>query len=371
MNTLKIGVVAGILPARAYEFTSAVEEVSRETGREAEILHDWEALRTDGEDELTRLRDEKMLACDAALRLQAKGADVIVIPSARVSGYLTELQAELTTPVVALGPEDCPDCAAKKLFESAPKPVARGFRLGLIGGLGPAATVDLFNKIVKATPAKTDQEHFKLMIDEDPQIPDRTACLLAGGTDPTISLYHTAKRLQDNGCDAIIIPCNTAHAFLPYITRRIRVPFIDMQVAALEDIQKRFKEPRIGLLATSGTVKTGIYSKKAEKMGLPLFVPDEEHQKLVMSAIYGPKGAKAGYTEGECRDQLLAAAEYMVREKGCNVLILGCTELPLILDETDAFPIAGTTVAIVDPTAVLARKVAKLAMDENAKRGAR
>ena len=224
---------------------------------------------------------------------------------------------------------------------------------------------------MKATPASTDQEHFKLVIEENPQIPDRTACLLEGKTDPTLALFHCAKRLEEDGCDAVIIPCNTAHAFLPYITRRLSVPFVDMQVAALDDIQKRFKNPKIGLLATSGTIKTGIYSRKAEKMGLPLFTPDAEHQKLVMSAIYGPKGAKAGYTDGVCREELLAAAEYMVREKGCNVLILGCTELPLILDETDSFPIAGTTVAFVDPTAVLARKVAKLAMDENARRGVR
>ena len=231
--------------------------------------------------------------------------------------------------------------------------------------------MDLFNKIVKATPAKTDQEHFKLVIEENPQTPDRTACLLEGKTDPTICLYHSAMRLEEDGCDAIIIPCNTAHAFLPYMKRYLKVPFVDMQQTALEDIATRFKEPRIGLLATSGTIKTGIYSKKAEAMGLPLFTPDEEHQKLVMSAIYGPQGAKAGFTEGVCRDELLSAAEYLVREYACNVLILGCTELPLILDETDEFPIADSRVAIVDPTAVLARKVAKLAMSENKKRGTR
>ena len=260
---------------------------------------------------------------------------------------------------------------AKAAAASEPKPLPKPFKLGLIGGLGPAATVDLFNKIVKATPAKTDQEHFKLVIEENPQTPDRTACLLEGKTDPTICLYHSAKRLEEDGCDAIIIPCNTAHAFLPYMKRYLKVPFVDMQQTALEDIATRFKEPRIGLLATSGTIKTGIYSKKAEAMGLPLFTPDEEHQKLVMSAIYGPQGAKAGFTEGVCRDELLSAAEYLVREYACNVLILGCTELPLILDETDEFPIADSRVAIVDPTAVLARKVAKLAMSENKKRGTR
>ncbi len=260
---------------------------------------------------------------------------------------------------------------ARAIVNADAAPKAKPFKLGLIGGLGPAATVDLFDKIVKATPAKNDQEHFKLVIEENPQIPDRTACLLNGGTDPTLSLYHAARTLEEDGCDAVIIPCNTAHAFLPYIRRSLKVPFIDMQQTALEDIASRFASPRIGLMATSGTVQTGIYSKKAEAMGLPLFVPDEERQQDVMNAIYGPKGAKAGFTDGECREQLLRAADYLVREHGCNVLILGCTELPLILDETDEFPVAGTRVAIVDPTAVLARKVAKLAIAENAKRGTR
>lgn len=371
MSKLKIGVVAGILPEKAFAFIQAAKKQAAESGICAQILSDWESPRPDGEDDLMKLRDEKMLALEASLRLQAQGADAIVIPSEKLESYKGELQAELTAPVVALGKDECPHCAAKAVIENTPVPVARGFKLGLIGGLGPAATVDLFDKIVKATPASTDQEHFKLVIEENPQIPDRTACLLEGKTDPTLALFHCAKRLEEDGCDAVIIPCNTAHAFLPYITRRLNVPFVDMQVAALDDIQTRFKEPKIGLLATSGTIKTGIYSRKAEKMGLPLFTPDEEHQKLVMSAIYGPKGAKAGYTDGICREELLKAAEYMVREKGCNVLILGCTELPLILDETDSFPLAGTTVAFVDPTAVLGRKVAKIAMDANAKRGAR
>ena len=371
MNKLKIGVVGGILPEKAFGLIAAIEEQAAAAGRAVEVAADWEGPRPDGTDDLMRLRDEKIAALEAALRLEKQGVDVIVVPSENLPSYKGELQAELGTEVVAFGQDDCPNCAAKAQVASDPKPVARGFKLGLIGGLGPAATVDLFDKIVKATPAKNDQEHFKLVIEENPQIPDRTACLLEGKTDPTLAMFHCAKRLEEDGCDAIIIPCNTAHSFLPYITRRLSVPFVDMQVAALEDIQKRFKNPRIGLLATAGTIKTGIYSKKAEKMGIPLFAPDAEHEKLVMSAIYGPKGAKAGYTDGVCREELLAAAEYLVREHDCNVLILGCTELPLILDEDDAFPLAGKTVAFVDPTAVLGRKVAKMAMEANEKRGVR
>ena len=121
-------------------------------------------------------------------------------------------------------------------------------------------------------------------------------------------------------------------------------------------------------MATTGTVRTGIYSKKAEAMGIPMFVPDEAHQARVMAAIYGPKGAKAGFTDGICREDLVSAAEYLVKTYDCNVLILGCTELPLILDEGD-FDCAGKTVYIIDPTSSLARRVVKTALAANKERG--
>ena len=104
-------------------------------------------------------------------------------------------------------------------------------------------------------------------------------------------------------------------------------------------------------------------------MGMPIFTPDEEHQARVMAAIYGPQGAKAGFTDGVCREDLVSAAEYLVKTYDCNCLILGCTELPLILDEDDHFPVAGKTVCVVDPTAVLARKVVEVALETNRQRG--
>ena len=138
----------------------------------------------------------------------------------------------------------------------------------------------------------------------------------------------------------------------------------------MEEIQRKLgKDARIGLLATSGTIQTGIYAEKAKAMGMPIFTPDEKHQVRVMAAIYGPQGAKAGYTDGVCREDLVSAAEYLVKTYDCNCLILGCTELPLILDEDDHFPVAGKTVCVVDPTAVLARKVVEVALETNRQRG--
>ena len=169
------------------------------------------------------------------------------------------------------------------------KRLTKLFKVGMIGGLGPAATVDLYDKITRFTPAKTDQEHIKVVVEQNPQTADRTACLLHGGDDPTLALYDCAKRLEKDGCDALIVPCNTAHAFVPFLERHIKVPFINMQRVTMEEIQRKLgKDARIGLLATSGTIQTGIYAEKAKAMGIDpnatlydvLFAPSESRNAV-------------------------------------------------------------------------------------------
>ena len=313
---------------------------------------------------LTQALADELL--DAGEELVEAGAELLVPNCTQLARFVEEFRVE------GLPLEDILRDAAEIAVLETPARLPKPFKVGMIGGLGPAATVDLYDKITKATPAKIDQEHIKLVVEQNPQIQDRTACLLNGGEDPTLALFNCAKRMEEDGCDALIIPCNTAHAFIPYMERFLKIPFINMQQAALDEIQAKLGDKaRIGLLATSGTVRTGIYSKKAEVMGLPMFVPGAERQERVMAAIYGPKGAKAGYTDGVCREDLLSAAEELVREHGCNCLILGCTELPLILDESDDFEVAGAHVVVIDPTAALARRVVKTAEAAFEKTGVR
>lgn len=312
---------------------------------------------------------------DAVKRLEEAGAEVIGFSCTGPHAFFKELQTEFTVRLV--DPTDeagaclAAEAYAQKLLAASPARLPKPFKVGMIGGLGPAATVDLYDKIVKATPAKTDQEHFKLVVEQNPQIPDRTKCLLEGGDDPTLAMYNCAKRLEADGCDCLIVPCNTAHAFVARIEPYVRIPFINMQRVTMQEIQEKFGDKAvIGLLATTGTVKSGLYGQKAKAMGMPLFVPDEAHQQRVMAAIYGPQGAKAGFTEGVCHGDLCSAAEYLVKIHGCNVLILGCTELPLILDEGFA-TVAGKEVFFIDPTSALARRVVKEAEKAYAARGVR
>ena len=352
----KVGLLGRAVPQAFYEalFGADIEFVKPEE----DLSPIYDALQSPGE----ALKkhgfspENEAMLMKAGEKLLEAGAEVLIPNCTQMARFAEELRLR-GLPVI-----DVLRNAAIEAVKATPKRLPKPFKVGLIGGLGPAATVDLYDKIVKATPAKTDQEHIKVVVEQNPQIPDRTAALLQGGVDPTLALFNCAKRLENDGCDAIIVPCNTAHAFLPYLERFIRTPFINMQQAALDEIKAKLGDKaKIGLLATTGTVRTGIYSEKAKAMGLLMFTPDAEHQERVMAAIYGPKGAKAGYTDGICREDLLSAAEALVREHGCNCLILGCTELPLILDESDDFEVAGAHVVVVDPTAALARKVVKTA----------
>ena len=233
---------------------------------------------------------------------------------------------------------------------------AKPFKIGVVGGVGPAATVDFMNKIVRNTPAERDQEHLKIVVEQNPQIPDRTENLLGNGVDPTIALYSTCKKLEADEADIIAIPCNTAHAFVERIQPYLSIPIVNMLFETAEYIKKCCQGRKVvGLLATSGTLGSRVYHDMIVPAGFDLLVPDAENQQRVMDAIYGPQGVKAGFTRGRCVDDLLQAMASLVL-RGAEVIVLGCTELPLLVESGDAFPVAGKTVVVLDPTDILAKK---------------
>ncbi len=302
----------------------------------------------------------------ACANLVAKGADVILptcIRQAALVGQLTKKGYKLV---------DIPQCYAEYLCKTNWKPLPKPFKIGIVGGLGPLASVDLYDKITRATPAKNDQEHFKIVIEQNPQVPDRTKHLLGEGDDPTLPLYAACKKLEADEVDIIIFPCNTAHAYIDHIAPHLSVPMLDMQKVTAEEIKAKFgAKTVVGLMATDGTCQSGLYDVQIKKLGMKYVKPDAKHQKLVMEAIYGERGVKAGHREGLAKEQLLKAAEYLVSKKGATVLILGCTELPILLKESDAFKIGGKTVGVVDPTAATARYVVKHAQEVTKQRGRR
>ncbi|MDD5599051.1 MAG: amino acid racemase, partial [Victivallaceae bacterium] len=242
-------------------------------------------------------------ACE---HLFSKGADVIA------SG-ITELPLIEREYYPRENYLDCNEVIGRELVHNAkcssPKSGKHGI-IGILGGLGPAATVDIFDKIVKNTPASCDQDHIKVIIENNPQIPDRTAALSGKDEDPSIAMLAAAEKLKDSGADFIIVPCNTAHVFLQAVQQHVRIPILSMIEETAKYIAENFPKVRkAGLLATSGTVGSGVYESPLKRKDIELITPSPESQKtLVMEAIYGKKGIKAGFKDVP-GNLLLKAAE--------------------------------------------------------------
>lgn len=230
--------------------------------------------------------------------------------------------------------------------------------IGILGGMGPLATVDLMGKIVQATPASRDQEHIPVVVVSDPRVPDRTAALLEGGDDPVPWLVRGARLLESMEANFIIIPCNTAHAFLEQVQPHIRTPILSMIGAASDAIYREFPGiRRVGLLATSGTIQSGIYQEALRSHGITTLIPTlDTQQNMVMQAI---QQVKAGSTATETRDLLARAGRELV-DDGAEVLLAACTEIPVVLTP-DSVP-----VPLVDATDVLARQAVSLALEIDA-----
>lgn len=218
--------------------------------------------------------------------------------------------------------------------------------IGILGGMGPEATAALFLKIIKSTPAKKDQDHLRIIIDNNPKIPNRILAILGKGKSPLKQLQETLHNLEKAGAELIAIPCNTAHHYYRELQESTNVPIINMISETVAYIYKNFPDiKKIGLLATTGTIKAGIYHKAITKM--EVITPDEAAQETVMNAIYGEQGIKAGYTQGKPRDDILEVAKALIN-RGAEAIIIGCTEVSLVLTQEDL------PVPLIDALQVLA-----------------
>jgi aspartate racemase len=294
----------------------------------------------------------------ACADLVARGVDVIV-PGLAEIGLVLPALGRVEAPLV-----DANQVYARYVATAQYTQPARQFRLGVVGGIGPAASVDFMGKLVRNTPAARDQDHIRLIVEQNPRIPDRTEALLGNGDDPTLALYAACRTLEDSGADLIAIPCNTAHAFVERIQSALRVPIVNMLTCTADYLRESFPGLReVGVLATSGTLASGVYEKALDACGFALVAPSAPAQTRLMNAIYGPKGAKAGFTAGECCDDLAAALDDLVA-RGVQVIVLACTELPLLLrDAVIACP-GGRVVRLVDPAEVLARRCVAYALGD-------
>jgi len=295
--------------------------------------------------------------CDDLLR---RGAQIIVAGATEIA-IVADTLRERGIPIV-----DTNHAYAQYALSFAGSAPSRAFKIGVVGGVGPAATVDFMDKIIRNTDARRDQDHIQLVVEHNPKIPDRTASLLDDGEDPTVSLYAACKKLESNDADLIAIPCNTAHAFVERIQPYLSIPIVNMLFETIDFVCHHYgRNAKVGLLATSGTLASRVYHDEAARAGIALVVPDEMHQKKVMNAIYGEAGVKAGHVSGACREELLDAMAHLAG-RGAQVLILGCTELPLLVKQDAHFPLAGAEVVVLDPTEILAQRCVGLAQKASA-----
>ena len=218
--------------------------------------------------------------------------------------------------------------------------------IGILGGMGPLATADLFRKIVTMTEASCDNDHIRIYIDNNAAIPDRTAAILSGGADPVPVMAESLKKLEACGADCIIMPCNTAHYFLPRLQAMTDIPILSMLDATAESCAKAFPGKTAAILATKGTLATGLYERALTNQHVPYLAPKAAEQDALMRVIYD--GVKASAKPETYRRDMKRVITTMTN-RGADYFILGCTELPV------AAELLKLTVPTIDPTTELAR----------------
>lgn len=199
-------------------------------------------------------------------------------------------------------------------------------KLGVLGGMGPMATVDFVKRIVEKSPAGSDQEHMAMIISNDPVIPDRTKHILENGENPLTKMLNNLVNLKDSGATKVVIPCNTAHYWLDKLSGTERVSFISIIDAVMNEASRR-KMNKVGVLATNATIKTGIYTNAIEQRGMVALMPSEQQQQQVMDGIYAVKAGRM--EEGKA---LMEPIFDSLIEQGAEGVVLGCTEIPLAFD---------------------------------------
>ena len=223
---------------------------------------------------------------------------------------------------------------------------------GIIGGMGPAATCDLMKKVIDCTDAEDDQHHIHMLVDQNTDVPDRTAAILSGGADPMPQLIASAKRLEAAGADFLCMSCNTAHYFHGRLQQHVGIPILNMPLESALELKRRGVK-KVGLLATDGTIRTGVYHRYLEEAGVAVVLPSAEGQKTVMHLIYGC--VKKGVPVSAYPREAVAAMVADMKARGAEAFLMACTELPI------AFEALGYREGFVDPTLCLARAIVRAA----------
>ena len=225
--------------------------------------------------------------------------------------------------------------------------------VGVLGGLGPEATLDFFAKVLAKTRADTDQEGLRLLIDNNPAVPNRNEGVAGTGPSPAPMLAEMARGLERAGADFLVMVCNAAHAFEGAITDAIDVPFVSIIEETVRATMRSVPEAKtVGVLGSSGCLDAGLYQNAFNEHGVNVLVPEGAAREKFMTLLYR---IKAGDKGPEVREAMRELAEELLRE-GAEAIIAGCTEVPLVLFEGDLpCPLINSTDVLVDATVAYAR----------------
>jgi len=230
-----------------------------------------------------------------------------------------------------------------------------GKTVGVLGGMGPDATVDFMAKVIALTPAGRDQDHIHMLVDHNPLVPNRQAHILGAGEDPGPALAAMARRLEQAGADFLVMPCNTAQAYEQDIASAASIPLIsiiDETIAAIGVAAPQAKA--VCILATVGCLQAEMYQRAMTAADLLPVLPDSEELKKLMTLV---NGVKAGAIGDRVKQSMREFADALVA-RGAEAIIAGCTEIPLVLDESML------DVPLISSTDVLAQRTVQLAKPE-------
>lgn len=222
--------------------------------------------------------------------------------------------------------------------------------VGVVGGLGPESTIRLMQAVFDATPAEREQDHIHLIVDSNPKTPDRSQALLGEGESPAPTLCESVRRLTGAGADLIAVACNTAHAFHDEMQAATAVPVLHMIELCARRAGERWPAgATLGLLATTGTVRSGLYQDALGREGRTAAAPEPPEQAELMDAIFGAGGIKLGRVEENA--PRVAALGRALMDRGAVAVIAGCTEVGLALAEP-GYP-------VIDPLRLLAEEIVR------------
>ncbi len=226
---------------------------------------------------------------------------------------------------------------------------------GVMGGMGPDATVDFMARVIALTDSGNDQDHIHMIVDQDPTVPNRQRAIREGLNDVTDALGAMAKRLEDAGADFLVMVCNTAHVFLDGVHANTNIPFISIIDESVNEIDRVCPDARIvGVMATDGCLDTGIYQDAITASGREALVPEGAAMEQLMSLI---TAIKAGNQGEDIRRSMQASANALI-EQGADVIIAGCTEIPIVFEgENCSVPVIGSTNVLAQCTLDLAKGV--------------